>query len=226
MSSLLEKYEKQATLLDRRRHWDDIEKLKAINFKEWANREEKLVLGGEPLAAITSWVKLVNSDVRGLGADGLSLASFTTSAPVFPAVVFDPSFFYKGRLMHLRARGLWAATGTPTYTWRLQSTAGTVVTIVTSAAITVSALTNQPWEVDIQIRCGDSGPSGKLQAMGDLNIGGVANQPTYLPAAGTAPADVTVDTGVAQTWQLEVACSVSNAANTILGKFLELKSIN
>lgn len=175
--------------------------------------------------ARVDYVKLVNSDPRGLSQDGLTLASFTTSAAIFPAFTLEPNFLRSNRLVHIRARGIWAATGTPTYTFRLQESAGTVVTIVTSAAITVSALTNQAWEVDIQVRCDTEGTAGKVTAQGDLNMGGVTGT-QYLPATGTAPSQATVDTTIQQTWQLEIACSVSNAANTVKGTILEVKSIN
>jgi hypothetical protein len=107
-----------------------------------------------------TWTGLYNEDPRGLSADGLTLATFTTSAPIFPTFAFPANYFKTGRLIHLRARGIWAATGTPTYTWRLQNTVGTAVTLVTSAAVTVSAITNQSWEIDIQVQCRTEGTSG------------------------------------------------------------------
>lgn len=171
------------------------------------------------------WVRLMNEDPRGLSADGLTLASFTTSAPVFPVMVLPANFMVTGRLIHIRARGIWAATGTPTYTFRLQNTVGTTVTIVTSAAITVSAITNQSWELDLQVQCRTEGTSGTVLAMGEVNMGGVTGV-NYLPATGTAPATATVDTTIAQSWGVEIACSASSASNTVKGIILEAKTIN
>jgi hypothetical protein len=172
-----------------------------------------------------SWMALVNTDSRGISQDGLTLATFTTSAPIFPTIAFPANYFKVGKMLHLRARGIWAATATPTYTFRLQNTVGTVVTLVTSAAITVSALTNQMWEVDIQVQCRSEGTSGTLLAGGDINMAGVTGV-NYMPAAGTAPTTATVDTTIAQTWGLEIACSASSASNTVKGVILELKSLN
>lgn len=172
-----------------------------------------------------TWANLINDDPRGLSADGLTLASFTTSAPVFPTLVLPANYLKTGRLIHLRARGIWAATGTPTYTFRLQNTVGTVVTVVTSAAITVSAITNQMWELDIQIQCRSEGVTGTVLAGGDLNMAGVTGT-QYLPVAGTAPATATVDTTIAQTWGVEIACSASSASNTVKGIILEVKALN
>jgi hypothetical protein len=171
------------------------------------------------------WTSLLNSDPRGLDQDGLTLATFTTSAAIFPPFTLPANFWEPKRLLHLRARGLWAATATPTYTFRLQQTSPAAVTIVTSAAITVSALTNQAWEIDIQIQCRTDGTAGTVLAQGDLNMGGVTGT-QYLPATGTAPAAVAVDTTVAETWQLEIAASASSASNTVKGTILEVKSVN
>lgn len=172
-----------------------------------------------------NWTALLNNDSRGISADGLTLGTFTTSAPIFPTLVLPANYLKVGRLLHLRARGIWAATGTPTYTFRLQNTIGTTVTLVTSAAITVSAITNQAWEIDLQIQCRSEGTSGTVLAMGDLNMGGVTGT-QFLPATGTAPATATVDTTIAQTWGLEIACSASSASNTVKGIVLELLAVN
>jgi hypothetical protein len=179
--------------------------------------------------ARNTWVSLFNDDPRGLSADGLTLASFTTSAPVFPTIVFPANYFKTGKLLHMRARGLYGSTATPTMTWRLQNTVGTTVTVATSNAITLaSSVTNQAWEFDMQIQCRSEGTSGTLFAFGDLNLGLTATTSTtyYIPASGTAPATATVDTTIAQTWGLEVACSASAAQNTVKGLILELKSVN
>src|SRR5262245_20889965 len=180
--------------------------------------------------ARNTWVQLYNEDARGLSADGLTLASFTTSAPVFPTVAFPANYFKTGRLLHFRARGEYGSSSSaPTMTWRLQNTVGTTVTLVTSAAITLTAsLSNHKWEIDIQVQCRTEGTSGTLLASGDLNLSTSTTASTtyYLPVAGTANATATVDTTIAQTWGLEVACSASNASNTIKGTIMELKSIN
>lgn len=177
--------------------------------------------------ARNTWVQLENSDPRGLSADGLTLASFTTSAPVFPVLVLPANYWKVGRLLHIRARGIWAATATPTYTFRIQNTVGTVVTVVTSAAITASAITNQAWILDVQIQCRSEGTTGTLLGFGDLQMGGVAAAaPAYLPATGTAPATATVDTTIAQSLGVEIACSASSASNTVKGIILEVKSLN
>jgi hypothetical protein len=172
-----------------------------------------------------TWQNLIFDDPRGLSADGLTLASFTTSAPVFPTLVLPANFMKTGKVINVKARGIWAATATPTYTFRLQFTVGTAVTVVTSAAITVSAITNQAWEIDIDVQCRSEGTSGTVEGMGDLNLGGVTGT-QYLPATGSAPATATVDTTIAQTLGLEIACSASSASNTVKGIVMKVKAEN
>jgi hypothetical protein len=96
---------------------------------------------------------------------------------------------------------------------------------VTSAAITVSAITNQAWELDIDVQCRTEGTTGTVLAQGDINLGGVTGA-QYLPATGTAPATATVDTTIDQTWGLEFACSASSASNTVKGIILKVKAEN
>jgi hypothetical protein len=175
--------------------------------------------------ARNTWQNLIFDDPRGLSADGLTLASFTTSAPVFPTLVLPANYLKTGRIINVKARGIWAATATPTYTFRLQFTVGTAVTIVTSAAITVSAITNQAWEIDVDVQCRSEGTTGTVEGMGDLNLGGVTGT-QYLPATGSAPATATVDTTIAQTLGLEIACSASSASNTVKGIVMKVKAEN
>lgn len=179
--------------------------------------------------ARNTWVQLYNDDPRGLSADGITLATFTTSAALFPAIIFPANYFKSGKLIHLRARGVYSTTATPTYTFRLQETAGTVVTIVTGAAITMpSTVTNMAWEADLQVQCRSEGVAGTLLGQGDFNYGTAATTSAtrYFPESGTAPATATVDTTIQQTWAWEVACNTSSASNTVKGIILELKSIN
>lgn len=167
---------------------------------------------------------LVDQDPRGFNADGLTLASFTTSAAIFPPFIL-PANFWRSRGLRLRASGIWAATATPTYTFRLQQTAPAAVTIITSAAITVSALTNQQWGLDLKIQARSEGTAGTVEAMGSLDLANVTGK-QWLPAAGTAPATAAIDTTQAETWQLEIACSASSASNTVKGLDLELLVLN
>lgn len=179
--------------------------------------------------ARNTWVQLYNDDPRGLSADGITLATFTTSAALFPPAIFPANYFKTGKLIHIRCRGVYSTTATPAYTFRLQETAGTIVTIVTGAAITMpSTVTNMAWEADLQVQCRSEGTAGTLLAQGDFTYGTAATTTTtrFFPESGTAPATATVDTTIQQTWQFEVASNTSNSANTLKGVVMEILTMN
>lgn len=164
--------------------------------------------------ARNDWAQLVNNDPRGISQDGLTLASFTAAASVFPDITLPTNFFSRDRKVWIKCRGLWAATGTPTYTFSVK--VGSVV-VVTSAAITFSALTNQHWELDVEIQTRAEGTAGTLEGMGDLGIGGVTGQ-QFLPATGTAPAPSSaIDLTTSLALAIQIACSASSASNTVKG---------
>jgi hypothetical protein len=175
--------------------------------------------------ARNTWQNLLNEDPRGTQRrwpDARVVHDQRTRLPDARAARELPE---DGRLISVKAKGIWAATATPTYTFRLQNTVGTTVTIVTGAAITVSAITNQAWELELLVQCRTEGTSGTVLAQGHLNMGGVTGT-SYLPATGTAPATATVDTTIAQTWGVEIACSASSASNTVKGIILEVTAKN
>jgi hypothetical protein len=51
-----------------------------------------------------TWQNLIYDDPRGLSADGLTLASFTTSAPIFPTFILPKNFMKTGRVINIKAR--------------------------------------------------------------------------------------------------------------------------
>jgi hypothetical protein len=158
------------------------------------------------------WVGTLNTDSRGISADGLTLASFTTAAAIIPDITLAPNFFTRGRGINIKWRGMWAATGTPTYTFSVK--VGSVV-VVTSAAITMSALTNQFVDFDCDVFMASEGTAGTLLGQGTVDLGGVTGK-QGLPATGTAPAaSSAIDLTVSQTLSVQVACSASSASNTI-----------
>jgi hypothetical protein len=160
------------------------------------------------------WAGPVNTDARGVAAAGLTIASFTGAVSLFPDLVLAPNFFSRGRQLRIHAKGMWAATGTPTYTFSV-SFGGVVV--VQSAAITVSALTNQAVELDVDIRVDTEGLTGTLLGQGHVDLGGVTGT-QYLPATGTAPApSASIALTAQQTLAVQVACSASSASNTLKG---------
>src|SRR6266487_1314402 len=142
--------------------------------------------------ARNTWMQLFNDDPRGTSAAGLTVNTFTTAADttkLFPNLVFPANYFKTGKIIHYQARGTYGTTSAPTYTFTLQFRVGTVVTLVTSAAITAGTTqTNMPWCLNFDIKCVTEGTTGTLQAQGDGYIGLTTTTQTnfFIPAAGTA----------------------------------------
>lgn len=230
MTAVLERMEREAVMLDDLLDLPDpttLHDLQELAFLEQRRWDlDAMLRNPDPqMMARNMWVAEFGDSPLGHSADGNTLASFTTSAAIFPKWTFPADYFKTGKTLNLKARGIWAATGTPTYTFRLQNITGTTVTLVTSAAIATTALTNQAWELDLDIQCRSEGTGGTLLALGDVTMGGVTGV-NFLPATGTAPAAATVDTTILQEWQLEIACSASSASNTVKGIHRRLLSIN
>jgi hypothetical protein len=94
---------------------------------------------------------------------------------------------------------------------------GTTVTLGTSAAYTLTAVTNNYWEADFQIVCFTTGASGTLDTQGNY-VFQIAASPFAVnnPIANTAAA--TVDTTVDEYLSISVAFSSASATNSITAR--------
>lgn len=144
--------------------------------------------------------------------------------PVVPANTVKPgdvgvkAFYY-------RAMGIVGCTGTPTFTWtlRLGSNASTTAAIVAgTAALTMqSGVTNQTWWLEAEIIptiIGDAGANSTVRGTGVMHCMGIASPFMGIfnaSASATAPTVATVDWSIANYFNLNIACSASNVANTV-----------
>lgn len=112
-----------------------------------------------------------------------------------------------GDLIRFRANGVYSRTGTPNLRFRPQL--GSVQLVELALQVTVS---NQVWVLDAQFAVRAIGASGAIGVGPCFAIFGA--EPAPLVVAGDAN-DVTVDTTAAQTAQLAVNWSASNASNTV-----------
>ena len=176
-------------------------------------------------------------------ADFTALSSFTSEAsllaglnqqPTIPANTFIDDRT-KGATLRIRARGVLGSTGTPTYTFqaRLNTTVGSANLSgasvgVTAALTTQSGVTNEQWELLLDLICttpGQASTNGVLSGAGwVMSPGGLASPFTY-PLQPTTPDTATWTTGgfdfsVAHYLNLSVTCSASSASNTIRCKQL------
>lgn len=185
--------------------------------------------GAADMALNGIWVPLYRS-----GAAGAAQASFTservlhTVAEMGPRPQIPANFVLPGgeREFSFRywAQGVFSSTGTPTYTWtlRLGANASTSAAIIagTAASTTGSGISNLAWRCEAEITfvtIADAGANSTVRGTGLLWTSGLATNPVPFnaSASATAPTVATVDTSIANFFDLNITCSASSASNTI-----------
>lgn len=178
-------------------------------------------------------------------ASGTAKNTFTTEVSIndtagmgerasLPAGFFNPPYGV-GKTIRIMARGILSSTGTPTYTFtcRLGTTGSITSSIVLgSAALTTgSGVTNQIWEFegDLVMRTiGAAGANSTVQGTGLVFSPGLASPFNYaLFGSAASPGTVaTVDVSIQNYINFNVACSASNAANSITLLQLQVWGLN
>jgi hypothetical protein len=146
-----------------------------------------------------------------------TLASFTTAASIAsgPIPAADP---VAGATYVLKCSGVVSSTGTPTYTFAMNY--GSTAIAALGAITTGSGIAFQSWEAELVLQFYST-----VLAAGVLKLAWGTSTSTdaaslYLASSGNAAAGdgttaITVASATAKTLNLTVACSASNAANTI-----------
>lgn len=165
---------------------------------------------------------------------GTAKASFTSEVQINDTAGMDvqahlppdfwlPSQRSEGQGIRVVARGILSSTGTPTYTFSVRlGTAGSTSSAIIfgSAALTTgSGVSNQIFQLEgdfVVTNIGASGANSSGQGVGLVWSSGTANKIDPLYGGGTTPGTVaTLDTSITNYVNFNVACSASNAANTI-----------
>lgn len=165
---------------------------------------------------------------------GTAKASFTSEVQINDTAGMDvqahlppdfwlPSQRSEGQGIRIVARGIVSSTGTPTYTFSIRlGTAGSTsaaIVLGTAALTTGSGVSNQIWQMEgdfVVTNIGATGANSAGQGVGLIWGSGFAT--TINPAYGGAatPGTVsTLDTSITNYINFNVACSASNAANSI-----------
>ena len=115
------------------------------------------------------------------------------------SVTLPATFLVAGRTVRLVIRGIMTATGADTLDLKVKL-GGT--TLVSTGAITPAAMTDEGWEVAVDITCRTTGATGTVFAQGMAIIDNVtynmaATTTTTVDTTGTLAVDVTATWGVA-----------------------------
>lgn len=170
-----------------------------------------------------------------LGSAGAAQNTFTTERalhdstivprPVVPANLILPGV-ERDVTFRYRAMGIVGCTGTPTFTWTLRlGSNGNITTaaiVLGTAALTMqSGVSNQTWIAEGEIvatTIADAGANSTVRGTGVIHCMGIASPFMGIfnaSASATAPTVATVDWSIANYFNLNIACSASNVANTI-----------
>jgi hypothetical protein len=168
-------------------------------------------------------------------AAGASLSSFTTEAQLnttatmgvqshLPPDFWLPNQSQTGRGIKIVARGILSSTSTPTFTWTIRGGASANITTNpllagTGALTAASSVTNQIWELEVDIiltAIGAAGGNSTVRSIGTIRSPGL--NPVIGPVwgAGASPGTVaTLDTSITNYLNVNVACGTSNASNAV-----------
>ena len=173
-----------------------------------------------------TWQELIFAAV----ANGTAVASSTAETILFPNLTIPANYIADGRAMRLTIYGKVGATATPTLTLRLRwgGLAGTV--LCATSAVTVAAVTDAIFKIEIVIVVRTNGSSGSVLAIGEVIWGATiktTNTPDMMGSAGaTVPAAVTVDLTADTALAITAQWSANSASNTITGMHQLLEALN
>jgi hypothetical protein len=182
------------------------------------------------------WVEtLVTAQVA-----GPTLSSFTTAATILPAqaiYTLPANYFDKiGKMMRMKAWGQISSFTSGTFTFNASmGTLAAPISVWTPGAITtVVSLTNQTWElqVDMVVRSVGSGTAATILGVGRITSSILTGStsaaqalswllPVTAPAVGSG-----FDSTITNVVNLFCACSVSNGSNAITLMAYTLESLN
>lgn len=180
-------------------------------------------------------------------ASGTAVANTGTETILFPNVTIPANYLQDGRVLRLRAFGVYGTTATPScvISVRWGGVAGTILgktglNVLTSAVGGGASMTAN-WNAEIYIQTRSNGSSGTLMTNGEVNwststlaTAGTVTQygmPTVLVsgatgAPGTAAAVSTVDLTADTALSLTALWSATNAANSIQGLNYTIEALN
>lgn len=231
------------------KHYEDVMALAAEEAKTWRFREALLRRSDVPMA---SFLTGTNTElIYASTASGTAKNTFTAEVAINDTAGMGvqahlpPDFWLPnkaqsvGKGIRIFARGLVSSTGTPTYTWTVRGgAAGAVAGAILSgsaALATASGIANAPWWFDsgdiILEAIGAAGANSTIRSIGSLLTDGYSAATTtrvfaLYGGAATPGTATTFDTSITNYINFNIACSASNAANTITLQQLLVYGLN
>jgi hypothetical protein len=234
--SLLESYERQATLLARHNPHLPADLGEMREFGEWETKRRwgNILRSGDPTAAGSLFYQ--DSRPPWLVADTATVTLTTTQKQLWPTAELTPTFqsdWSDGKIFYVRCFGRIttpAGAGALTFQFGYGTADGTTGALATSAALTaVASQSNISWRFEGRVRCrsrGNAAASGILLGTGvlEFNTAVVAAGQALLPA--TAPAQVG-SLNLATTSGIHLQCAeAATTGGTVVIHDLEFCALN
>jgi hypothetical protein len=163
-----------------------------------------------------AWSALLNSPTAGAGA---AYASSTTITDVSAAPQFTlpANFLQVGSALRFRAFGVLSTTATPTMILGIYYGGVAGIALGATGAITQgSAVTNVPWQIELNTIIRSVGSTGTAMSHGNCKFGSAVTTYTdEVPVPATALATVTVDTTAAKVLSVGATWGTNSASNTL-----------
>lgn len=235
--SVLERMERQAVILERKRMFEDVDSrvldldwLMEFEQLQWRDKTRAMRYAGDPMASFVTGtnVECLYASV----AAGLSSNTFTaevnqnTTGTMGVGAKLGADFFTAepgqiGRGIKIVAQWVISATGTPTYTFtmRMGSTQGAVTgTIVcgSGAMTAVSGVTTKGALADghmILTAIGAAGANSTIRGYGSVSGAAFTSTGDFWGGAASPGTVATFDTSATNYINANVACSASSASN-------------
>lgn len=171
-----------------------------------------------------TWQELVTTEV----VAGAAIANSVTETVIFENISLPAYYMQVPRRLRYKASGSHSTTGTPTLIFRLRwgGVSGTVICL--SPTFTCgSGVTNNMWQLEIEIQTRSNGSTGTLICTGTIIVNG-ATVPVQAWCVGgaSAPAATTCNLTVATDLSLTAQWGTQSASNTLTGHNRSLESLN
>lgn len=172
------------------------------------------------------WESVLNSPSP--TADGAALATSTTLTDVSPApqLTLPANYVYPGQVFHIRAKGRFSTTATPTLLLGIYWGGVAGVALASNTITTPSGVTNLGWRLEADLVVRSVGSSGSILTVGDMLWGLTSTTTGQAFIPGSAPAAVTVDTTAAKAVTIGAQWGASSASNTLTCHQFVIEAMN
>lgn len=170
--------------------------------------------------------------------DGTQISNTTTETIIYPDYTFPAGYFYPGRTIFGRMKGVCSnvvtTPGTLTYRLRMGTATLSATAVVASNALGLdtTARTNWPWELTFAVVCRTAaipaGTGGTMLMSGRVDQSNVLSSTAsnlisqFIPASGTAT--TTINTRVANVLSVSAQFSVATSPTNLTGNFYQLEA--